>query len=303
MMDIKHLCRRGLLRFDGESFPGVIAITYNRHHYAAALAQSSGRPEILLYGDIDDLITSETSEDAKRLRQRFPMQAINLDYTNSLFGQANVQPISDHLAAVEEIIRLQHRHNAQEFVLLLTTRAERSKRPGCDQFTRDFLNDLAQRVDENIMHHTDFRSSFEKTFGRVSGDGLLRRDYAVFVPIGLSKLICQMLAQHSFELAEIDGRVLERNKKPPIRWLLHLALRVRPAIAPRARRLSTLGRSGGLFERHLAGFIEQVGAGELAWINEKDDHDRLNARYGSYVGKLASQTLDLKIPEAERRST
>jgi hypothetical protein len=301
MMDIKHLYRRRLLEFDGERFSGVIAVTYIRDHYAAALASSSGRPEILLFGDINDLITSETSEDAKRLKQRFPLQAINLDYTNSLFGQANTRPISDHLAAVEEVIRLQHRHNAQDFVLLVTTRAERSTRPGKDQFTGHFLKDLADRVNENITHHADFRSSFGKAFGPANGNGLLKRNYAAFVPIGLSKLICQMLAQHSFEVAEIDGRVLERNKKPPSRWLLHLALRVRPAIAPRARKLSTLGRSGGLFEKHLSEFVEQVGSGELEWINERGDHERLSAKHASYVSELASQTLDRKIPDAERR--
>lgn len=109
-----------------------------------------------------------------------------------------------------------------------------------------------------------------------------------------------MLAQHSFELAEIDGRVLVRNKKPPARWLLHLALRVRPAVAPRARNLSSLGRSGTLFEAQLAEFVEQVGNGDLAWINEKDDHDRSTEKHGVYVGELAAQTLDLPIPEPER---
>ncbi len=243
MMDIKHLHRCNLLDFDGESFRGVIAVTYNREHYAAAMRRSSGRPELLLCGNINDLITQGNTDDAKRLRKCFPVQVINLDYTNSLFGQANSQPISDHLAAVDEVIRLQHKKRAQEFALFITTRAERSEQPDRDQFSEEFLADLARRVTENLKENARFQRSYRKVFGEMESTSLLLHNYKAFVPIGLSKLISQVLAQHSFELITVDGRVLVRDRRSPIRWLLHLALRVRAGVAPRARSLRACPKS------------------------------------------------------------
>jgi hypothetical protein len=128
---------------------------------------------------------------------------------------------------------------------------------------------------------------------------LLRKDYGTFVPVGVSKLFSQILAHNSFELVRVDGRVLVRNDEPPDRWLLHLAFQVRAGGAPRS--LRALGRRAPFYERELATFVERVGKKELEWMNEKDDHGRLNAKHGPYVAELAAQTLDLPIPEAERR--
>ena len=126
MMDIKHFHRNRLLDYDGETYRGVVAVTYDARHFAEAMKKSAGRPALLLPGDIDQLLTAEDTPDAERLRSEFPFQVINLDYTNCLFGQTNPRPISEHLQAIEEIIRLQYRTSHRYFYLAFDFSCRRS---------------------------------------------------------------------------------------------------------------------------------------------------------------------------------
>jgi len=276
MMDIKHLHSNGLLRSDGESYQGVVAVTYDRGHYAEAMTRSGGRPALLLSGDIDCLLTQEDSADAKRLRGEFPFQVINLDYTNSLFGQANRRPVSAHLEAIEEIVRLQRRAHCDEFALFLTTRSEQGGRHHRSQFTRKFLLDLSQRIDANLRGNTEFAQIFQRHFGETGGRTLLAERYDSFVPLGIAKLVAGILAQHNYEIASADGRLLVRDGRSPVRSLLHLAFHVRAAVLPRAAELRALGRPRAFyFERTLAEFVDKIGNGSLISLKESADGQRL----------------------------
>jgi len=298
MMDIKHFHRNRLLDYDGETYRGVVAVTYDEGHFAEAMKKSAGRPALLLPGNIDSLLTVEDTPDAKRLKSEFPFQVINLDYTNWLFGQANTRPISEHLEAIEEIIRLQHGKQSNEFVLFVTTRAERGGTPTRNRFTGAFLRDLSDRIDENLRGNPEFFQSFRRCFGDFAGKDLLARNYKSFVPLGISKLVAGILARHSYEIESADGRVLVRDQRRPVRWLLHLAFHIRSAILPRASRLKQLGRPRDFyFERTLAGFVDLVGNGRLLSLSETADGRRLRTKHGAYVRELAAQTLDLAIPE------
>jgi len=298
MMDIKHFHRNRLLDYDGETYRGVVAVTYDARHFAEAMKKSAGRPALLLPGDIDQLLTAEDTPDAERLRSEFPFQVINLDYTNWLFGQANTRPISEHLEAIEEIIRLQHSKHRDEFVLFVTTRAERGRTASRNWFTRGFLQDLSDRINENLRGNPEFSRSFRRCFGNFGGTDLLAKDYKSFVPLGISKLVAGILARHSYEIEVADGRVLVRDQRRPVRWLLHLAFHIRSAILPRASRLRELGRPKDFyFERTLARFVDLVGNGRLLSLSETADGRRLRTKHGAYVRELAAQTLDLAIPE------
>ena len=301
MMDLKHFHHRKLLTFDGERFSGVIAVTYSPDHYGAALRQSSGRPELLLYGDINRLLTHSDNDDAKRLRASFPVQAINLDYCNSLFAEKNTAAISDHLAAINEVVRLQRKHAAQQFVLFITTRAEMGMRGTANQFTRVFLQDLAHRIAENISSNAVFKRSYGRAFGDATSTRLLTDRYECFVPVGLSKLVCQILATHSFEVMEMDAAMLVRDHQPPERWILHLAVRARAALPAQVRSLGTLGRSNTMFEGELSGFVERVGRNQLEWLRESADSLSLGRKHGQHIADLAALSLDLKVPEPEKR--
>ena len=262
------------------------------------MKRANGRPGLLLNGDIDLLLTGENTPDAKRLRAHFPFQVVNLDYTNSLFGQANKRPISEHLEAIEEVIRLQRREDCRDFALFVTTRAERSSTPRRNQFTPRFLRELTTRIDENLRGNPGFAKAFRRSFGDLHARRLLTDNYKAFVPLGISKLLAAILAGHNYEIIDAQGRMLVRDAKKPIRWLLHLAFHVRSAVRPRAGELGQLGRARAFyFERKLASFVANIGNGHLVWLREKADRSRLEATHGSYVRELASDTLDLPIPE------
>jgi hypothetical protein len=302
MMDIKHLHSNGLLRLDSESYQGVVAVTYDSIHYAEAMTRSGGRPALLLSGDIDCLLTQEDRADAKRLRDEFPFQVINLDYTNSLFNSANRRPVSAHLEAIEEIVRLQHRSSCNEFALFLTTRSDQGDRHHRSQFTHEFLRDLSKRIDANLRENTEFAQSFRRHFGEARGKTLLAERYDSFVPLGIAKLVAGILAQHSYEIASADGRLLVRDGGKHVRSLLHLAFQVQAAVLPRASKLRALGRPRAFyFERTLAEFVDKIGNGSVTLLKESADRRRLQTKHGKRVRELAMQTLNLPVPEPRSR--
>jgi hypothetical protein len=302
MMDIKHFHRRGLIAYDGEQYQGVVAVTYVRQHYAEAMRLSAGRPQLMLYGDINDLLIRQHGADVKKLRQQFPLQVMNLDYTNALFSEQSPKVVSRHFAAIESICRLQQRHGAKQFALFLTTRAERHPNDRQNEFSREFLDELVNRVDSNLDGNRAFASEFEKGFGELRGRALLQAKYEAFVPIGLAKLIAQMLALYGFEIVQSSGCLLERDDRLPARWLLHLAFHVKAGTPAKAKSLTGLGRAKQFhLERKIADFVGIVASGRLRWLKESVDRKPLQARYGTYVEELASETLDLHIPEPTRR--
>jgi len=302
MMDIKHLCRQKLLEFDGERYRGVTAVTYDKEHFDKALNQAAGRPQLLAYGNINKLLTTDQSDDAKRLRDAFPFRGINLDYTNSLFASKNTTPLSEHLAAIESIIDRQDSAGMREFVLLLTTRAEQSPKPAADQMAGEFLDELVVRVDDNCKHNPDFQTAFQGAFKGDDGAKVLKKHYRSFVPIGVTKLLAELLAKYQFEIIDVKALNLCRDEESPSRWLLHFAFHIRRGTPPRSLKLKEYGlRVPYFFERQIAPFVAGIGRKGPEWISELRDRARLQKALGGYVAELAGMTLDLKIPEPKRR--
>ncbi len=298
MMDIKHFEREGLLTYDGEKYAGVVAVTYNPKHYSEALRRSKGRPELMLHGDINQLLTAQRSSVAKQLQQAFPFQVINLDNQNALFPEQEARPLSEHLAAINEIARLQQLGRIGDFALFVTTLINRGA------VADSFLSELATRVDENLEQNPEFTRSFREAYGDATGELLLRNRYQDFAPLGLVKLFSAVLALHSFEIDESAACVLSRDARPPEQWLLHLALRVKASTLPRARDLRSLGRPRQFyFERRVADFIERHAGQKLPWLRESADGARLQQVHGAYLAELASQRIDLGIPEPKPRAT
>ncbi|KKN68320.1 hypothetical protein LCGC14_0452770 [marine sediment metagenome] len=298
MMDIKHLQRKGLLAYDGETFNGVVTVAYEEAHFGDAISRSSGRPELFLEGDINHLLTEKKTRRAKQLRNMFPFQVINLDYNNSVFFREDDKRISENLKGIGEIFRLQRQANCREFVLFVTTRADAGARGSRGQLSGSFLDDLSKRITENVKMSQAFSRAYRAAFGDVSAKALQREKYRDFVPVGIAKLVAGMLAVQRYEIISADAHMLVRDDKSPEIWLLHLAFRVRLEQVPRATTLGGLGRPRKLdFERKLARFVRTVGEGGVTWLRETADRERLETQHGEYMRELASQTVDLPIPE------
>ena len=298
MMDIKHLEQKKLLRFDGEKYVGVVAVTYDENAYAEAVSSSRGRPQLLLKGDINELLVAARGggEAARQLAEHFPFQAINLDYTNSLFCSVNAHPISRHLQALDELVRRQQECGASKYVLFITTRAEPS------QFRTEFEQELVSYVDRNVGHDQAFANQFRKVFGIATAGELLSQSYRDFIPLGLVKMVIRILASRNFEVQDCDAWLLIRDSRPPEQWLLHLAFLVRAGTIPAASKLRDLGRPRQyIFERKATMILKKRGNNELVSLAESADGERLRVKHGNYVSNLAALTFELSIPEPVKR--
>ena len=122
------------------------------------------------------------------------------------------------------------------------------------------------------------------------------------MPLGIAKLVAGILAQHSYEIASADGRLLVRDGGKHVRSLLHLAFHVRGAVLPRTSELRVLGRPRAFyFERTLAEFVDKIGNGSVTLLKESADRRRLQTKHGRRVRELAMQTLNLPVPEPKTR--
>lgn len=300
MMDIKHLQHRRLIDFDGETYHGVVAVTYIEEHYAAAISRVSGRPELMIPGDINELLSGPTTKGAKRLLDAFPFEVINLDYCDSLFSAENKKPISDHLRAITTLVEKQKKTGCNGFVLFLTTRAELRDPPDINQFSGEFLNDLARRIDDNRRDNPSFRRAFERGFNGNDGSWLRSNQYGAFIPIGLAKLISQIMGANGFSVREAAAAMLVRDERLPARWLLHLAFRVGTGTAPPPKKLHQVGAIPPYYhERRIAPFVSAIVDNQMAWLHEKADRERLKALHGADIGELVAEGVDLAIPESQ----
>ena len=293
MMDVKHLYRKGLVDRTSETYSGVTGVTLDEDAYAAAIDQSSHRPELLVLGDINQLLLRKPlSAQAKQLRNAFPFQVINLDYTNHLFANVNRNPISAHLAALDEIIIRQHKQRIRQFCLFLTTRADVEY---TQRFAEPFLRDLTRRLNQNIDSHPNFSTGFNRSFGCQSGEALKARNYQDFVSIGLVKLVSQILQSHNYNLHRSDSALIIRDDSAQERRMLHLAFAVResrPGRA-RARNLHELGRPQS--QTGVLGFLRNRDT-QLV-LRTSSDLASLRQEFDGYLSALAAETFELEVPK------
>ena len=296
MIDVKHFARQRLIQVHDGTYRGVTAVTWDDEAYADAVSGVPVRPELLLRGNINDLLDKRRGEEpaAGQLRAQFPFEAINLDYCNSLYDFRHPNVLSGNLKAIEEIACRQERAGMGRFALFITTRAEDGS------FAQPFLDDLASRLDENIRNNREFGRKFSRHYGKIGGTHLLRANYRDFVMLGLLKLVANTLATRRFETTECDAALLIRDRTPKEgpQWLLHMAFLATARDMPRAGSLRSLGRGvrrGCYFERNVARF---VGSTVLS-ISETASLKPLGERHQVYLDELNSETADLSVPEPE----
>jgi len=191
MMDIKHFHRCGLLDFSENVYKGVVAVTNDDDAYNEGITGGRGRPELIVAADIDRLLIDPKEVppiDCKRFREQFPFQVVNLDYTNSIFFEAEKREVSRHLEALHKLVDLQRSNGANSFALFLTTTAEQGT------IASHFLDVLGDRVATNLRLSRDFATRFHSTYGGQTPDQLRATHYDEFVPLGLAKFVTNLLS-------------------------------------------------------------------------------------------------------------
>jgi hypothetical protein len=220
MMDVKYFVDKRLISFDSGVYKGVVGVTYSGREYAEVVGRGKGRPELLIEGDIDDILTNGKNIKHKQLLEKFPFQAVNLDYTNSLFYTGISQPISPHIQALETVFNIQNRRDCERFCFFLTTRADNT------QLANSLLQDLQNRIDENIKNNPDFGKKFLEVYAVKTGEGLRVAHYHDFATIGLIKFILIMLSEVGYEAVDSGATWLVRDVTGKNEFLLHLAFMI-----------------------------------------------------------------------------
>ena len=124
-----------------------------------------------------------------RLRKAFPFDIINLDVCGPMFssGQTVITPL---LRSIVQILKWQtesrfpiNNCECNQFTLFITSHIDPN------QTNQDAIEQLKNRVVENINTNVDFRSAFSNRYGHNQADKLARENFAEFFCLALPKFM------------------------------------------------------------------------------------------------------------------
>jgi len=296
LMDVKHFTDTGLIDFDEQKnmYRGVVGVTYNYGAYAKAIKLGLGRPEMLLPGNINEILTQVKNRCHKQLLEKFPFEAINLDYEDSIFSGSKSLPVSEYLEALDKLFDIQDKKACQRFCLFFTTRAE----PG--QLPHKVVSDLGQIIDQNLLISAAFGQAFNQTYSVNRGADLLDSSYDDFATLGLIKLIVRMLSDRDYEATNCSAWWLNRDRSGGAR-LLHAAFIVEKSglkSPPPASILRQYGsRKLGYHARHLLLYLNSRATNGLTILRESAHRVTLQAKHENDIARLLSKTYQVEVPE------
>lgn len=296
LMDVKYFADTGLIEFDEQSqmYKGVVGVTYDGTAFAKAIKLGLGRPEVLLLGDINKILTQVKNPYHKQLMEQFPFEAINLDYEESIFSVRRPFPISQHVEALDKLFDIQYKKACQKFCLFFTTRAE----PG--QFPPMVVSDLEQIIDQNLRMSPDFGQAFNQTYSVNTGADLLGSSYDDFTTLGLMKLVVSMLSDRDYEVSDCSANWLNRDGKGGGAKLLHAAFMIEKSTVQSPQSAISVRQYGrrklGYHARHLLLYLNSRATNGLTILKESTHRAAMQAKYGGDIARLLATTYQLEVP-------
>jgi hypothetical protein len=296
LMDVKHFYKKNYIKLEDGVYSGVVGVTNDPEEgYSKTISGAAGRPELLKIGFIHDLMQKKE----KDLLEKFPFDAINLDYCDQLFGKLNKEDISRNLNDITRIIEHQSKGNSNKFVLFVTTRADISNAGG--GFAPNFLDNLSDRIEANIKINPTFNRKYKQLFNNHLPKEIATTNYQSFIATGIIKLISMELAVQGYTIKDCDVFWLTRNQNPPQRDLLHIALFISEGsnddlIKFRENRLRHIG-SFIFLEMGATLILDKIIGGQIKSINEIEHRKSLEMEYGKYLESLNKENFELPVPE------
>ena len=207
LMDVKWLVEKGLIEFSEGRYVGAVGVALKAKAQKTAQTGLSGRLDLFLNGDINQLLEKAGVDkgEKKQLAERFPFQAINLDYCDPLFAAGVAGELSPHIKGIESLIRRQNDAGGNEFVLLITTRLEKI----C--YSDRFLKELETRLAGNLTEVPGFRDAFVKQFSTDSSSSFAADNYEDFFIVALSKFLTKVLEANSYQGKSYSAYTLTRD--------------------------------------------------------------------------------------------
>lgn len=182
-IDIFLFKREGIIRDDGRGFPSVFYCESYSGNFIQ-VRELLGKTQSYL-GTFEDLINRPWFH--KYVNEN-PFDVVNLDFSGSCFPRAD-RPFSGTLRSITRIIELQ---KGNEFDLFITFKALRSAE------NRDAIIELVTNMENNFASDAEIERNFKASFGNLSPQQMLHRDYGNFLLATFPKIVFGFGASNDF---------------------------------------------------------------------------------------------------------
>jgi hypothetical protein len=166
----------------------VTFIERDKQDYAV-IAEGLGRTRLGIRGDLEDILVNpaRNADNAEKLRQSFPYDIINLDFTGEVV-RADDPPYSQTIQAIEKIIDLQIAANCERWHMFLTFRA-------CPQTSNHEADDELRTIIEGNLQNAGAQAAYG---GRPVPRELIGGQYEEFLRIGVTKFLASSASHRGY---------------------------------------------------------------------------------------------------------
>lgn len=202
-IDIRYFRLKGLLPYNDKEkiYPTVTFIESDPQDYAI-IVESLGKTRLGIRADLEQVLVNPTEdpESSEALRNSFPYDIVNLDFTGQV-ARADDPPYSDTIRAIEKIIELQNAAGAQSWHMFLTFRA-------CLQTSNhEADNELKAIIEGNLSN-----AAAQAAYGaRPAPQDLVRNCYEEFIRIGIMKFLAHSALNRGYACNLENSYVYARN--------------------------------------------------------------------------------------------
>lgn len=202
-IDVRYFRQKGFLPYDEEqkAYPTVTFVEKDAQDYAI-IAEGLGTTRLGIKGDLEDILVNpeQNADNAGKLRESFPYDIINLDFTGEVV-RGDDPPYSQTIRAIERIIEFQNAANCHSWHMFLTFRA-------CAQTSNHEADDELRAIIEGNLQNADAEVAYR---GRPEPRELVRVNYGEFLRIGVTKFLASSASQRGYACGLESSYVYPRN--------------------------------------------------------------------------------------------
>ncbi len=202
-IDVRYFRQKGLLPYDAnqKTYPTVTFIEKDAQDYAI-IAEGLGTTRLGIKGDLEEILVNpeENADNSEKLRQSFPYDIINLDFTGEVV-RADDPPYSHTIRAIERIIELQNGANCQAWHMFLTFRA-------CPQTSNHEADDELRAIIEGNLQNAAAQAAYGP---RPEPRELVTQRYEEFLRIGVTKFLASSSSYRGYACNLENSYIYPRN--------------------------------------------------------------------------------------------
>jgi hypothetical protein len=204
-IDVRYFRSKGVLPFDeGQRIYRTVTFIEKDAQDYAIIAETLGTTRLGIKGDLEEILVNpeENADNSRKLRDSFPYDIINLDFTGEVVREDD-PPYSQTIRAIERIIEFQNAANSQVWHMFLTFRA-------CPQTSNHEADDELRGMMEENLQNDQARAAYGV---RPAPGELVRAQYAEFLRIGVAKFLASSASHRGYACTLEGSYTYPRN--PP----------------------------------------------------------------------------------------